>query len=328
VIARLAFVNWTIGFIAGTAIVWLTSPLFVRSYLPREVNRGVLTLPAGASYRWRAEGYASSSIGRFGMVGIPWSALQSPGPRIALWGDSQAEGVCVRDDQKIFSLANLGSDLIVLPLARSGDDASDWLQQIRFAENELGVSAHVFLVTELSDLATVDLDSVPAAQVSASMNAAIRWLPDFIIHAARNLLMQDDGVTPRRLRFSVGPVLPVVFRAVDPPKSTDWDRVLQSIQQATDQPVIIFYAPQLPSVVGNRVVAVDGDQESFARLQLGASSDQFRVVDLRARLRNSAEQGNWAHGFHNGRIGSGHLNRCGNQIVADAIVQAFQDVTW
>ncbi len=88
----------------GTGIIALTSPLFVRSYLRLRVDpvRGVWTLPPEHVYRWRSEGYADTWIGPLGMPGkrsLPGGDDRTI--RVALWGDSQAEGVCVADDQKI-----------------------------------------------------------------------------------------------------------------------------------------------------------------------------------------------------------------------------------
>ena len=35
----------------------------------------------------------------------------------------------------------------------------------------------------------------------------------------------------------------------------------------------------------------------------------------------SASEGDWPHGIHNGYIGSGHLNRTGNAVVARVLVK-------
>ena len=45
------------------------------------------------------------------------------------------------------------------------------------------------------------------------------------------------------------------------------------------------------------------------------------VADARGQLMRSASEGNWPHGFHNGHIGSGHLNRTGNAVVGDVLVK-------
>ena len=293
------------------------------------------------AYRWRSEGYATSSIGDFGMVGTELSGLSvqfepkglaNPATlplTIALWGDSQAEGVCVDDADKIFSLASKALGLTVLPLARSGDNASDWIEQIGFVEQELGGVAHVFLIAELSDLAAaVDPPKIESSNPAA--NSAITWLPDFVIQGARNLLTGDDGVSIRQLRFSLGPAKKVPAKQSQPHPIAkavpiDWDVVLGSIQAATDRRIVILYAPQIPQVLGDRIASQDADQDSFTKLTKAASSTPIQIVDLRDRLIASADQGNWPHGFHNGRIGSGHLNEIGNQIIADALVDAIQN---
>ena len=328
--------RWTFGFILGTAIIWLTSPLFVRSYLPRQKNRGVLTLPVGESYRWRSEGYATSSIGEFGMVGAELTGPKGqPGRKVmttnaksplnvALWGDSQAEGVCVGDAEKIHSLASTESGLTILPLARSGDDASDWLAQIAFAEKKLGAVAHVFLVTELSDLADA-ADPPKTESSSPATNAAIAWLPDFCIQGARNILTGDNGNSLRRLRFTLGPTKQTKTDRASITPSINWHIVLNAIQAASDRRIIIIYAPQIPQVLGNRIAWNDADEDRFSLLQDAAISTPIQVVDLRDQLIASADQGNWPHGFYNGRFGSGHLNEIGNQIIADALVAAIQN---
>jgi len=132
---RLLMTNWLRGIVVGTILVAVTSPLFVRSYLPREIDpiRGVAVMPAGATYRWRFEGYADSHIGPLGMVGkTDISEPTSNTVRIALWGDSQAEGVCVPDRDKLFKQLErrYAPRVEVFPLARSGDNVADWVAQI------------------------------------------------------------------------------------------------------------------------------------------------------------------------------------------------------
>ena len=63
--------RWIIGGIFGTAIVAITAPLFVRSYLPRPLDpvRGVTTMAPGRTFRWRSEGWANTHIGPHGMPG-------------------------------------------------------------------------------------------------------------------------------------------------------------------------------------------------------------------------------------------------------------------
>ena len=110
---RFILARWLSGLCLGTVVIAVTSPWFVRSYIPRVQDpvRAVEVYQPGARYRWRSEGYATSQIGPMGMVGTSTSDLESdPDVRYALWGDSQAEGVCVSDQQKIGALASDDSE--------------------------------------------------------------------------------------------------------------------------------------------------------------------------------------------------------------------------
>ncbi|TWU48434.1 hypothetical protein [Rubripirellula reticaptiva] len=315
-------VRWISGALIGTFFIAITSPIFVRSYLPRQLNRGVWTLPAGSEYRWRSEGYATTAIGPHGMPGkaaVP--PTSQTGKRIALWGDSQAEGVCVDDDQKIFSLVEQKSDgqSSVFPLAQSGDDLGDWIRQMPWADQTLSVTDHALVIAELSDLHLSERrPDPPHWSQSASTN-----LPAFILAAARNLAMDADG-SRRRLRFSVGPVQ--VEPSVVSPSQTPatFADQLRQLRSATSGRITIFYAPKLPEVNGDEVRTHDGDDAAFEVMRSNANELGIAVVDIRPALIESAEHGNWPHGFHNGRIGSGHLNATGNAIVANAIRECLQ----
>ena len=182
-------IRWSAGALLGTLLVAITSPLFVRSYVPlrQDPVRGVWTMPPGAAYRWRSEGYATTHVGPHGMPGRP--RMPTPNdrrPRVAVWGDSQAEGVCLDDDRKLFAQAERlsrrraesrnerrddglrddglrrgdpGEGIVVLPFPHSGTDAGDWLPQMPRVESAFAIDAHAILVVDLPDL-------LPAAMMS------------------------------------------------------------------------------------------------------------------------------------------------------------------
>ena len=191
--------RWSAGALSGTLLIAFTSPLFVRSYVPlrQDPVRGDWTMPPGAAYRWRSEGYATTHVGPQGMPGRP----RMPTPtdrrlRVALWGDSQAEGVCLDDDRKLFAQAERlsrrraesrderrddglrddglrddglrddglrrgdpGEGIVVLPFPHSGTDAGNWLPQMPRVEPAFAIDAHAILVVDLPDL-------LPAAMMS------------------------------------------------------------------------------------------------------------------------------------------------------------------
>jgi hypothetical protein len=337
------FAIWIVGTLLGTAVIGITSPLLVRSYAPLHADtvRGVWTLPPGHTYRWRGEGYADTQIGPLGMPG-----KRSLGDRddqvfaVALWGDSQAEGVCVSDDEKIFAQAQKLSAgrpspnrrLSVYPLARSGEDAADWVTQMPVVERELSIDMHVLLIVDLPDLIAASEAPVPApsdADVEQANAALAARLPAFVIQAARRLLTESDDVTRRRLRFSIGPVdtdsptsanLTSANRTARP---IDWSAATEALRRASKRPIVILYAPQLPRIIEGRVIVDDPADAQYAAMKLAAEASGLIVIDTREQLRRSARQGRWPHGFHNGYIGQGHLNAVGNSVVAAHLIRSI-----
>jgi hypothetical protein len=336
--ARRLVATWIVGAVVGTAVIAISSPLFVRTYAPLHADpvRGAWTLPEGETYRWRSEGYADTQIGPFGMPGK--TSLSDLGPgvlRVALWGDSQAEGVCVRDDQKLFAQAQQISvqqpsrhPLQVFPLARSGEDAADWVTQMPAAERQFAIDLHVLLIVDLPDLIAATDAPVPAPSKSdvAGANAAIAArLPAFVIQAARYLLTQGDETTPRQLRFSIGPLATDAVSHPSRPAPMGeerWLEPLMAMRRASALPILILYAPKSPQIVNGKVVQQDASATDFEAMKVVAQAAGIAVVDVGPSLRESARQGKWPHGFHNGVIGSGHLNAQGYAVVASQLVSA------
>lgn len=372
--------RWLVGGAVGTLLIAASSPWFVRSYLPLQVDstRNTWTLPAGKLYRWRSEGYADSSIGPLGMPGrtspliqgdqdglerrseslggsdpvsdgkIVNRASEARGKRtkIALWGDSQVEGVCVSDHEKIFACAERLGAFDVFPLARSGQDAADWLTQMSAVEAELQIDLHVFFVSDLEDLLSVDKAPLAPPSFDEEVNAksAISaWLPAFVIQGARYLLTEADGATRRRLRFTVGPVRndsdgddsdgdtldskyqerSVKGKSRDLAQSQSWDQTFEIIRRATRLPVIIFDAPVTPQVIDGQVRVMTEKDPVYLAMRDSAQRNGLWVVTARDSLLASARQGHWPHGFHNGQFGVGHLNATGNAVVASVLAEAM-----
>ncbi len=329
-IRRLA-ANWIVGSMVGTAVIAITSPLFVRSYAPLHFDpaREVWTLPPGQSYRWRSEGYATTRIGPHGMpgrTGLPEDSAKTV--RVALWGDSQAEGVCVADEDKLFAQADRlaldnGHSIAFLSFARSGDDAAKWLPQFPLVERELGIDLHALLIVELADLRSAS-DIPPRSSqpnANAARSAIAAWLPSFVIQAARYLITDADD-RPRRLRFAIGPTGHPPTPVDTHRERVDWPRIMTGIRAKTAQPIVILYAPLSPHVVAGTIVLDDAQSAPFTEMKRAAESQGMVVVDVRPGLRASAAANRWPHGFHNGNIGSGHLNATGYHVIAERLVPA------
>ncbi|TWU35807.1 hypothetical protein Q31b_52420 [Novipirellula aureliae] len=332
------FRNWVLGGLVGTFLIAATSPLFVRSYLLFEIDsiRKVPVLVRGEHYRWRREGYATTRIGAMGMPGGPMVIPQRTSDaelRIALWGDSQAEGVCVADSKKLHrqiqQLAEqAGMQLTVLPLGRSGDDLSDWLSQIPRVDSKLDIDMHLILIAELSDLAVPvpEEESVPDVELALPTNRSriAEACPAFFIEAIRRTIRNPDD-TPRTLRFGVGPVADTLphseSRQVGP--KSGWKTIAKSIEATTDERVLIVYAPNIPigfSVGGD----VAEEALSIQTLKNELEANGIGFVDTRGSLLRSAATNRWPHGFHNGQFGVGHLNDVGYERIAADVVDFFR----
>ncbi|WP_182869641.1 hypothetical protein [Stieleria mannarensis] len=338
------FRRWITGVLIGTALVGVTSPLFVRSYVPRTNDpvRGVAVLQPGAHYRWRSEGYATTRIGPMGMPGkTSFPAEDRSAIRLTLWGDSQAEGVCVDDHDKIAAqLSRLSSDQIqIYPFARSGDDCNDWIPQIAaLAENTETrgrIDAHVFLIVEWSDWC-IEIDESPES-ISTTFSTISATLPAFVIQTVRNIITRGDGTTRRRLRFRPGPVDAVRAGNVSGPVDQSNVRIesqskllalqLQRLRQGCDQPCIFVYAPMIPAITDGQVRWNDPDQRLFERFQRHCADHGFHVIDGRPAMKSAAIEGEWPRGFHNGQFGVGHYNASGNRIIAERLLDVRDRIT-
>ncbi|TWU02247.1 SGNH/GDSL hydrolase family protein [Stieleria varia] len=335
--------RWLVGAVIGTTIIGLTSPWFIRSYLPLSASaeRGVWVLEPGQTYRWRSEGYADTMIGPMGMPGrrsiAPVQRNSSRSLRVALWGDSQAEGVSVTDQNKLFAAIEQASNgnAVAFPLARSGENAADWVTQMPRVETALGIELHLLLIVDLEDLISATEAPLPPPSEQdavAAKNALAKRLPAFVIQAARNLLTQSDGMTPRELRFAIGPpeATPDAVDAKEPgdaiesmtdasQSTVDWASVLKAIDDATTLPIAVVYAPKVPMIVSGRIVRQSDTADEFETMKQVAASRGIHVIDVRNRLLESADAGRWPHGFHNGQFGSGHLNADGNRVIAESL---------
>jgi hypothetical protein len=336
-------VRWPLGIAIGTLIIACTSPLFVRSYPPRMIDpvRQQWTYVEGSLFRWRSEGYATTWIGPHGMPGfrVPIPPPDKLMTRVALWGDSQAEGVCVSDEEKIFAQANQlvahqSSDLVVFPLARSGDQLSDWIDQMPRVEQALHTDAHAILIVELDDLQVNPVQS-PATTISSLQQQFTQIAPAFVVQAIRNIVTDSAG-SVRGLRFQIGPLKNASHLAA--PSSGDTRRTqnalqnrlessCQAIRHATTRPVVLLFAPLEPVIMGGEIRIDDQHPLAVEALRVATENAGIHFVDLRATMREAADRGQWPRGFQNGQFGVGHYNQLGNRLIAEALVDAIESLT-
>jgi len=329
--------------------------------------------PESAAYRWRSEGYATTTVGPHGMMGRPdWRPSASstrPGTRWAFWGDSQAEGVCVSDDQKLWAAieqqwarshaaatktqdqkASPSGQVHVLPFAASGDDGWDWYEQIPRVERAWDVQGHLILIAELSDLRVL-AEPIPESVSPQSTEGGtrrewLRWTPDFVVHAARGLLLDPRTRQLRRLRFRPGPLIEdsprkeaatekdaetrwklgdPIFSIRSSGKSNKlWGAIAKRLREQSDRPILLIYAPLRPLIVDGRVLWKRPETIDPVGIDLLAEQ-HIGWVDCYEIFVKAGRTGRFPHGFHNGQIGNGHLNTLGYHLIAEQVCKRLQE---
>ena len=245
-----------------------------------------------------------------GMVGR-MDRLASGAECRLLWGDSQAEGVCVADDQKLhvqLKAAGLGN---VLPMGRSGDWAVDWWDQMPRVERHLraegfGEVTHLWLVCETSDLR-------PQPRSTAGRTSTLAFeLPALVVEAARRMIENPRTGQRRGLRFWVGPEAEAtkgtgaINRTEPSHRSHRSHRSPWSHRLEKGQFNLIILDAREP---GDDVPLADWIDAP--------------VIDCRPAL---AAVGPFpARGFHNGTPGEGHLNAAGYRAIAAAAAAAWPE---
>jgi hypothetical protein len=335
--SRRLLIQWVIGLLGSWLCVWIVGPWFVNSILVRvhDHELDTITLREGDVIRWRSEGWAETRIGRHGLPG--WKPNDAT-TRMILWGDSQVEGFCVNDQEKLAAQCiqvakqKYQATIDCLPMGRSGSDATDWSRIMDRADELWNPVIHVWVVTELSDLLAITSTDQGkpttgswAAESPAIIRRAKKFHADAAFQAARKLLFDPATGGIRSLRWAMGPIVkPTKIgneadqESVDALLQKTRDRVA-FFNERLDRRLALVYAPAMPRINGEVVLEHPDDEawNTFAAM----ANDEIPIIDMRESFRLLwTESGKFARGFHNGSVSDGHLNRFGNQLVANAVV--------
>jgi len=322
--------RWLVGLIGSWIIVYLVGPWIVNSILVRthEPSLDTIMLRPGDTIRWRSEGFGTTHVGDFGLPG--WQPLQTAG-RIVLWGDSQVEGFCVDDADKIANqcVRLMDNQTDFLPIARSGTDAFDWSQRITAADSLWHPQFHVWIVTELSDLVAISNNAKQSGvgtwsnESSWMVRGASAVRGDALFQAMRNVLLDPSTGGLRSLRWSIGPHgdQSSSEASVSPDENTLTMTAADviALNQILDGRLLVVYAPGVPRI-DRGVVTDHPDDEAWETLS-AMLRDEVAIVDMRpALIERSATEKRFPRGFDNGTPSYGHLNEFGNRIIAQSIV--------
>ncbi len=343
---RFLLVRWTTGIFLGTLLVWASSPFFVSSmncYRWDDATETYVLRPG--MFRFRSEGFATTRMGLHGFAGVEIEDF-SKKPNVIVWGDSQVQGLCVSDDEKIVNQAALKDPArSYLPLAKAGDSVIDWYSAMPAVDRSFSAEHHFILLTHLNDMFPDGRDFQPfpgyslrerrqTKGVEPSRNGMKIMFADadleFILAAAINVFFESKSTTLRKLRFSIGPV-PVREPQTEqrlPPEALyeSWKLLLNDMKSRVNGALTFIYSPEVPVVDAGRIVLADPENESFELFSQAAKACGVKVIDLRPALTAYYQKtGRFPRGFNNGKVGRGHLNHDGNDMIAQAIVDAVNN---
>lgn len=343
--------RWAVGVLGSWLLVWLAGPLVLNSILVRvsDPDLGVNTLRPGDLIRWRSEGWGNTRTGPHGLPG--WSPRPAA-HRVILWGDSQVEGHCVDDPEKISNQviahanARAGLSLDCLPLGRSGADARDWRDLAPAVDALWGPRLHVWVVTDLSDLMALAPQEGLAEYQRWTMESP-RWVKlaaalraEALFAAGKRIFRDPSTGGLRRLHFGIGPrsgpplaetppwEQPQDEGSVSPSADAFAEVVAGEVALVADQlggRLAILYAPAVPTL-GRPLVTAHRDDAMFALLRGALQEQAIEVLDVREDfIALWHSQRRLPRGFHNGQPGYGHLNADGNRVVAEHVVSLIQE---
>lgn len=351
--------RWAVGLLGAWVLTWLAAPWIVDSILVRveDPDLQLVTLREGDVIRWRGEGWARTKVGPYGLPG--WTP-NGAAERLVLWGDSQVEGFCVNDDEKIghqlVSMAQreLKRTIECIPFGRSGTDAIDWIDQLKAVDQHLRPEFHVWIVAELSDLQCLSDGKQGRGTVSRWKKPSNHWIAvakdwraETAFHVARRLLLDPITGQLRSLRWSLGPIRNTNLSPQTPHTGTvssgaaDADvagttqsrpdptavvaDVILKVNESLHNRLIVLYAPAVPRFAAD-IAMTHPDDAAWERLASALADRKVRVVDCRPRFREHWDQhGTITRGFHNGTPSYGHLNATGNRLIGEAILDALRN---
>lgn len=349
--------QWITGVFGSWLIVWLIGPWVLDSILIRtyDPSLDVNTLRPGDVVDWRSEGWGRTLIGPHGLPG--WQPRVDAGEpnqesssirKVVIWGDSQVEGVCVDDPEKIHNQAiRIAQDqyqlqIDCLPMGRSGADARDWQDLIAGADKLWKPDLHVWVITDLSDL-TIAVSPDATAAYRRWIVESPKWVrfakrigAQALFAASKRVLRDPDTGGIRQLDFSLGPrthPIAATNRIDDPNEEVlrnekiadEVAKLLLEIGTSYDGRIAILYAPATPRLSGG-IVTNHPDDAIFVAIHQALQSKGIAVADCRQDFIDLWRfKGQVARGFHNGMPSYGHLNVNGNRIVAEKIVVLLQE---
>jgi hypothetical protein len=333
---------WPAGFLLASLLMIGLSRPFVESIMPWIWEPAVETFvpEAGHVHRYRQEGWADTHFGRYGLPAVADLGAVA-GPAALIWGDSQIEAFQVDDADKVAQqvTALTGGRTTGVGIGRGGRQIGDYLRLMPGYEHLCEPALHVVVIPNLRDAypeerleagrRVYSLEAHPTVIGQRKLRRVFARLGLDYAFACLRSFHRDGGLAA--LRFRPGPVRAI--RTDDLPlpplEPAAAAATAAALRAATDRPLLLIYAPTLPSLEppGLRTTPRPEDAAAAAVLAAACRDAGIAFVDLSDRLLDTwRATGRFPRGFPNGVPSRGHWNALGHRIAAEAIVEHLADL--
>jgi hypothetical protein len=297
----------------------------------------------------RREGFATTHYGKFGIPAIKDITLDHR-KKIVIWGDSYVQARMVNDDEKIpqvltarLSENGLGNEFMSFGVGLDGNSVADYYFDIPAYESlNLDIVSHVILITGISD-------TLPG--LSDDFNMGVfranplrfewnEWTPDhtgikqvfkkfklnFLWWVARSasLRANDLHLLPIGKAMEHGEITiekkeEVVYSRQE--LIDAWSFLFEKLREQTKLPIVFVYSPPVPGIKNGKVSLVYDEEDKIELFAEVACKFNIQVLNTAVNFISfyKKNQG-FPRGFANTTPSNGHLNRDGQKIVADTIM--------
>lgn len=313
----------------------------------------------GWSFNNRSEAWARNDFGKLGLVGVADISTVSA-PKVLIWGDSFVEAFQVPDSQKMHSQLTgmLSGDpapqFQAVGVGRRFQSFADYPFQIPKYERAIAdCRLHVIHLFTLED---VYPDRNPADRISLFLTepelhfepydneyreieapVASNQLKDLVFKSRLQFFLRTKKKLVQiahleGLRFALGSqslkgkgtrdwsdYLAPEWVSRDAPVEA-WKFALETLDEATDVPILFVYAPTTPTLSGGEVIKTNPERalaDVFADL---CRQNGFGFISMEEAFLNYQEEtGRFTNGFSTSRPWEGHYNENGHRLVAQAV---------
>lgn len=348
---------WTAGGLIAVLLLWGITAVTLNSRVEQvfdsELGR-VVSRPMSVR-QYRTEGWATTHYGRYGIPGIS-DVRRTPGQKVMIWGDSHVEAQEVEDSQKTAVVANnlgllqhVSNTVSFISWGESGACFANHCFDIPRYERVFPYLTKHYIVMSFTRRAfpndqrsssalflekdgNYQIIEKPVKLPSARSVAWRQRLTRAGLHVFFDLYKKFSLSMIAQLRFRVGPVPRVVSDRDLPPFDMEYTKrgftwILKEIKLKTSSQVSVVYIPEVPKIVGGRIVydPHELDSEEVSRKDVFRNvcqSEGIGFIDLADSFCDVARKDNvFPRGFRNTRPSEGHLNALGHRLVAEAIVE-------